>query len=72
MSKTEFDSATAQQIRSVEGPIELVDANGQLVGHVRRPPTESEIARAKRRASRGGKTLTWEQVKTRLLQEAGE
>ena len=72
MTKVEIDNTIAEQIRSVETPIELVDSNGQTVGVVRRPPTESEIARAKQRASHGGETLTWAQVRTKLRQEIGE
>jgi hypothetical protein len=72
MAKIPIDHAIAEQIRSIEGPIELIDANGQTVGVVRRPPTESEIERAKQRASRGVETLTWEQVRTKIRQETGE
>lgn len=72
MSRIEIDYVIAEQIRSVEGPIELVDSSGQVVGVVRRPPTESEIERAKHRASRGGETLTWAQVRTKLRQGVGE
>jgi hypothetical protein len=70
MSRIIVDHAVAEQIRCVEGPIELVDTNGQVVGLVRHPPTESGIERAKLRAS-GGATLTWEQVKAKLRQETG-
>ena len=52
----------ATQIRQSESPIELVDENGRTVGIVRRPPTESEISRAKSRASQDGKRLSWDQV----------
>ena len=72
MSKIAIDQVIAAQIRSVEGPIELVDSNGQTVGVVRRPPTETEIERAKQRASRGGETMTWAQVRTKIRQEIGE
>jgi hypothetical protein len=72
MTKVAIDHAIAEQIRSIEGPIELVDSNGQTVGLVRRPPTESEIERAKQRASRGGATLTWAEVRTKFRQEIGE
>jgi len=72
MPKIPVDHAIAEQIRTLEGPIELVDANGQTIGVVRRPPTDSEIERAKQRASRGGETLTWEQVRSRIRQETGE
>ena len=72
MTKVAVDHLIAEQIRSVEGPIELVDSNGQIVGVVRRPPTESEIERAKQRASHGGEILTWTQVMTMFRQEIGE
>ncbi len=72
MTKLEIDQSIANQLRNVEGPIELVDADGQTVGIVRRPPLASEIARAKQRASRGGETLTWAQVRTKLRQEIAE
>ncbi len=49
----------AAQIRNSEGPLELVDASGQTIGIVRRLPSEAEIERAKRRASRGGERLAW-------------
>jgi hypothetical protein len=52
----------ASQIRDSEGPIELIDPSGKTIGIVRRPPTDSEIERAKRRVSQGGKRLTWAQV----------
>ena len=72
MTKVEIDQAIAEQIRRVEGPIERVDSNGQTVGVVRRYPIASEIERAKKRASRGGETLTWAQVRTKFRQEIGE
>ena len=72
MTKVEIDFQTAEQIRRGDGPIELIDSNGQTVGVVRRAPTDSEIVRAKQRASRGGETLTWEQVRSKLRQEIGE
>ena len=68
MTKVEIDYQTAEQIRSGDGPIELVDSNGQIVGVVRRAPSQSEIAQAKQRASHGGETLTWDQVRTKLRQ----
>ena len=72
MTKVAVDHVVAEQIRNVEGPIELVDSNGQIVGLVRRPPTESEIERAMQRASHGGEQLTWAQVRTKIRQEIGE
>ena len=49
MTKIEVDRMTVDQIRSSEGPIELVDSVGETVGIVRRPPSAEEIARAKSR-----------------------
>jgi hypothetical protein len=66
MTKIAVANEIADQIRRGEGPIELVDPTGQTVGIVRRPPTEAEIERARARASRGGQTLSWAEVKTRL------
>jgi hypothetical protein len=71
MTKVQIDHQIAEQIRNVDGPIELVDSNGQTVGTVSRPPTEAEIARAQQRASRGSETLTWDQVRTKLQLEIG-
>ena len=66
MIKILLDEIIVKQIRNGEGPIELVDGSGQTIGVVRRPPTAEEIARAKARASRGGPTLTWEQLMARV------
>ncbi len=55
MTKVSIAEDVAEQIRSSEGPIELVDANGQTIGVVRRPPTVAEIERARSRVSRDGK-----------------
>jgi hypothetical protein len=62
MTKVTIADEVAAQIRSSEGPIELVDANGETIGVVRRPPIESEIERARSRASQDGKRLSWAQV----------
>jgi hypothetical protein len=62
MTKVTIAEEIAERIRSSEGPIELVDAQGQTIGVVRRPPTEAEIERARSRASQGGKRLPWAQV----------
>lgn len=62
MTRVAVADDVASKIRESEGPIELVDASGQTIGIVRRPPTEAEIKRAKSRASQGGKRLSWEQV----------
>jgi hypothetical protein len=53
MTKVAIADEVAAQIRSSEGPIELVDANGETIGVVRRPPTEAEIERARSRARPG-------------------
>jgi len=62
MTKVAVAEELAAQIRASEGPIELVDASGHTIGVVRRPPTDAEIERARRRASRGGKRLSWADV----------
>ena len=62
MTKVAIADDIAAKIRSGEGPIELVDASGNPIGVVRRPPTEEEIARAKSRASSEGKRLSWAQL----------
>ena len=69
MTKIEVDRMTVDQIRSSEGPIELVDSVGETVGIVRRPPSAEEIARAKSRSSRGGETLTWGQLMAKVKEE---
>lgn len=66
MTKVTIAEEIAERIRSSEGPIELVDTHGQTIGVVRRPPTEAEIARARSRASRGGKRLSWAQVAAKV------
>ena len=62
MTRVAVADDVAAKIRESEGPIELVDASGQTIGIVRRPPTESEIERAKSRASQGGQRLSWAEV----------
>lgn len=62
MAKIQIDSETVRQINAVVGPVELVDAEGQTVGVMKRPPTAEEIQRAKNRASQGGETLSWDQL----------
>jgi hypothetical protein len=66
MTKVAIAEEIAQQIRNSEGPIELVDAQGQTIGVVRRPPTEAEIERARSRASQDGKRLSWAQVAAKV------
>jgi hypothetical protein len=72
MTKLQIDQTIAEQIRGDDSLIELIDSKGQTVGVVRRAPTELDIERAKQRASQGGETLTWAQVRTKLRQETGE
>ena len=62
MTRVAIADDVAAKIRDSEGPIELVDASGQTIGIVRRPPTDSEIQRAKSRASQGEKRLSWAEV----------
>ncbi len=66
MTKVAIAEEIAERIRSSEGPIELVDAQGRTIGVVRRPPTEAEIERARSRASQDGKRLTWAQVAAKV------
>lgn len=66
MTRVAVADDVAAKIRESEGPIELVDARGHTIGIVRRPPTESEIQRARSRASRDGKRLTWAQVVSKV------
>ena len=72
MTRVAVADDIALQIRNGEGPIELVDPSGQTVGIVRRPPTDSEIERAKRRASQGGERLTWAQVVAKVKDGTNE
>ena len=66
MTKIAIAEEIADRIRSSEGPIELVDAQGQTIGVVQRPPTEAEIERARSRASQDGKRLSWAQVAAKV------
>lgn len=45
-----------------EGPIELIDEKGTLVGFVRRLPTPREIEFAKRRVGKPGPKFTVDQL----------
>ena len=72
MTKVAIAEEIAERIRSSEGPIELVDAQGQTVGVVRRPPTEAEIERARSRASKDGKRLSWAQVAAKVRDGVAE
>jgi hypothetical protein len=72
MTKVAIAEEIAERIRSSEGPIELVDAQGQTIGFVRRPPSESEIERARSRASQDGKRLSWAQVAAKVRDGVAE
>ena len=72
MTKVPVAEDLAAQILASDGPIELVDASGQTIGLVRRPPTEAEIARARSRASSKEKRLSWAQVVTQVRDGAPE
>lgn len=72
MTKVAIAEEIAQRIRSSEGPIELVDPQGQTIGFVRRPPTEAEIERARSRASQDGKRLSWAQVAAKVRDGVAE
>jgi hypothetical protein len=52
----------ADQIRSSEGPIELIDEKGVRVGIVRRPPTSHEIEVARSRVGEPGPKFTVEEL----------
>lgn len=62
MTKVAIAEEIAAQIRESEGPVELVDSNGQSIGVVRRPPSAADVERARSRASRDGERLSWTQV----------
>ena len=66
MKKVAIAEEIAERIRSSEGPIELVDSQGQTIGVVRRAPSEAEIERARSRASQDGKRLSWAQVAAKV------
>lgn len=66
MTKVAIAEEIAERIRSSEGPIELVDTQGQTIGFVRRPLTEAEIERARNRASQDGHRLSWAQVAAKV------
>lgn len=72
MTKVAVAEDLAAKIRASDGPIELVDASGQTIGLVRRPPTEAEIARARSRASSGAKRLSWVEVVAKIRDGAPE
>lgn len=72
MTKVAVAAEVAAKILASDGPIELVDASGRTIGVVRRPPTEAEISRARSRASRDEKRLSWAEVVTKVRDGAPE
>lgn len=72
MTKVAIAEEVAERLRRSEGPIELIDAQGQMIGVVRRPPTEAEIERARSRASQDGKRLSWAQVAAKVRDGVAE
>ena len=62
MIRIVVEPSMAEQIRRAEGQVELVDADGNRLGVVRRPPTEEEIQFAKSRVGRTGQKLTMDEV----------
>lgn len=66
MTKVAIAEDIAERIRNSEGPIELVDTQGETIGVVRRPPTEAEIERALNRTSKDGKRLSWAQLAAKV------
>ena len=50
MTKVAIADDIAEKICGIERPIELVDAAGQTIGFVHRPPTTLEIERARTRS----------------------
>lgn len=72
MTKVAIAEDIAERIRNSDGPIELVDAQGRTIGIVRRPPTPTEIERARSRASQDGKRLSWAQVVAKVTDGVAE
>jgi hypothetical protein len=70
MTKLIITEEIAERKRSSEGPIELVDSQGHTIGIVRRPPTDTDIQRARERASKDGTRLTWAQVAAKIREGA--
>ena len=58
----------ARKVQAANGdPIVVVDANGKVLGYVRRPAfTEEEVAEAVQRADAGGPWYTTEEVLAHL------
>ena len=72
VTRIQNDPRIADQIRAGEGPIELIDSNGKMIGVVRRPPTDDEVARAKEHSSRGRQTLTRAQLMAKVSAETSQ
>jgi hypothetical protein len=72
MTKLTVTEEIAERIRRSEGPIELVDSQGHTIGVVRRPPIETDIQRARERASKDGTRLTWAQVAAKIRDGAAK
>ena len=72
MTKVPIAEDIAERIRTSEGPIELVDTQGQTIGIVRRPPTEAEVKRARNRARKEGQGLSWAQVAAKVRDGVAE
>ena len=66
MIRIVVQSDIADQIRQSDGQVELVDSQGQPLGMVRRPPTQSEIDFAKSRMGTDGPKVTMKQVISRV------
>jgi hypothetical protein len=62
MIRIVVQSDVAEQIRRSEGQIELVDDQGNRLGFVRRPPSESEIVLAKERIGSTGPKSTVDEL----------
>ena len=62
MIRIVVESNLAEQIRSADGQVELVDDRGNRIGVVRRPPTEDEIAFAKSRIGIKGPKATVDEL----------
>jgi hypothetical protein len=72
MTKVVVAEEVAAQIRMSEGPIELIDASGRAIGLVRRSPTEAEIERARSRASRSERRLSWDELVAQVKDGASD
>ncbi|XZE19917.1 hypothetical protein SH449x_005247 [Pirellulaceae bacterium SH449] len=72
MTKVTIADEIVERIRNSNGPTELVDSQGQTVGILHRPPTDTEIERARSRASKVGKRLSWAQVSAKVREGIAE